>query len=74
LSQALRDFDAKKSKEVSAAYTAAKNAAGKDAELPMQGLSQDFAEVLDNFGDNPGGHSKCSTYGHPNCSTLAMVI
>lgn len=56
LSQALRDFDAKKSKEVSAAYTAAKNAAGKDAELPMQGLSQDFAEVLDNFGDKiPSG-------------------
>jgi hypothetical protein len=23
---------------------------------------------------NPGGHSKCSTYGHPNCSTLATVI
>lgn len=23
---------------------------------------------------SPGGHSKCSTYGHPNCSTLAMVI
>ncbi|MDZ4280012.1 MAG: type II toxin-antitoxin system RelE/ParE family toxin [Hydrogenophaga sp.] len=22
----------------------------------------------------PGGHSKCSTYGHPNCSTLATVI
>ena len=22
----------------------------------------------------PGGHSKCSTDGHPNCSTLAVVI
>ena len=22
----------------------------------------------------PGGHPKCPTYGHPNCSTLAMVI
>jgi hypothetical protein len=25
-------------------------------------------------GPVPGGHSKCSTYGHPNCSTLATVI
>lgn len=56
LSEALRNFDAKKSKEVSAAYNAARNSAGKDAELPMQGLSQDFAEVLDNFGDKvPSG-------------------
>ena len=22
----------------------------------------------------PGGHPKCPTYGHPNCSTLAAVI
>ena len=31
-----------------------------------------YAEAFVN-GD-PGGHSKCSTYGHPNCSTLAAVI
>lgn len=24
-------------------------------------------------GFNPGGHPKCPTYGHPNCSTLAAV-
>ena len=23
---------------------------------------------------HPGGHPKCPTYGHPNCSTLAAVI
>ena len=23
---------------------------------------------------DPGGHPKCPTYGHPNCSTLAAVI
>jgi len=23
---------------------------------------------------SPGGHPKCPTYGHPNCSTLAAVI
>lgn len=56
LAESLRNFDAKKSKEVSAAYTAARNSAGKDAELPLQGLAQDFAEVLDNFGDKvPSG-------------------
>ena len=56
LADALRKFDAAKSKEVSAAYTAARNSAGKDAELPLQGLAQDFAEVLDNFGDKvPSG-------------------
>jgi len=27
-----------------------------------------------NLSADPGGHSKCSTYGHPNCSTLATVI
>ena len=56
LSKALLDFDNKQSKEVSAAYNAAKASAGKDAEVPMQGLAQDFAEVLDNFGDKvPSG-------------------
>jgi hypothetical protein len=56
LAESLRKFDAAKSKEVSAAYNAARNSAGKDVELPMQGLAQDFAEVLDNFGDKvPSG-------------------
>lgn len=56
LSDALRNFDVKKSKEVTAAYNAARNSAGKDVELPMQGLSQDFATVLDEFGDKvPSG-------------------
>ena len=56
LADSLRKFDAAKSKEVSAAYNAARNSAGKDVELPMQGLAQDFAEVLDNFGDKvPSG-------------------
>lgn len=56
LTDALRNFDAKKSKEVSAAYNVARNSAGKDAELPLQGLAQDFAETLDNFGDKvPSG-------------------
>jgi len=42
--------------QLKGAYTVAKNSAGKDAEVPMQGLAQDFATVLDNFGDKiPSG-------------------
>lgn len=51
LVQALRNYDEKLSKGVRSAYTQARQAAGKDAEVPMQGLAQDFAEVLDMFGD-----------------------
>jgi hypothetical protein len=56
LANALRDYDVKLSKDVSAKYQAARQAAGKDAEVPMQGLAQDFASVLDTFGDKvPSG-------------------
>lgn len=56
LANALRNLDTAKSKEVNAAYKVARESAGKDVELPMQGLAQDFAEVLDNFGDKvPSG-------------------
>jgi hypothetical protein len=56
LAQALRDYDVKLSQDVSAKYKAAREAAGKDAEVPMQGLAQDFANVLDTFGDKvPSG-------------------
>ncbi len=53
---ALRNYDSKLGEGVKSAYTAAKNSVGKDAEIPMQGLAQDFAQVLDNFGDKiPSG-------------------
>jgi hypothetical protein len=56
LANSLKTFDQKKAKEVSAAYNLARNSAGKDAEIPLQGLAQDFAETLDNFGDKvPSG-------------------
>lgn len=56
LALALRNYDEKLSKGVGAAYKQAREAAGKDAEVPMQGLAQDFAEVLDTFGDKvPSG-------------------
>lgn len=56
LVKALRSYDEKLSKDVRGAYQTARQSAGKDAEIPMQGLAQDFAEVLDNFGDKiPSG-------------------
>lgn len=56
LAKALRDYDTKLSQGVSEKYQAARKAAGKDAEIPMQGLAQDFANVLDTFGDKvPSG-------------------
>jgi len=50
LAAALKAYDEKLSSAVSAAYKAAKQSTGKDVEVPMQGMAQDFAEVIDNFG------------------------
>ena len=50
LAAALKAHDTSLSKGVSTAYQTAKQSAGKDVEVPMQGIAQDFAEVLDNFG------------------------
>lgn len=56
LAQALRNYDEKLSTGVRSAYQQARTSVGKDAEVPMQGLAQDFAEVLDTFGDKvPSG-------------------
>jgi len=56
LINALRNYSDKLGEGVKGAYTVARNSAGKDAEVPMQGLAQDFATVLDNFGDKiPSG-------------------
>lgn len=56
LANALKAYDEKLSGNVRSAYQAARQSAGKDAEVPMQGIAQDFAEVLDNFGDKiPSG-------------------
>lgn len=56
LAQALRNYDEKLSTGVRSAYQQARTSVGKDAEIPMQGLAQDFAEVLDTFGDKvPSG-------------------
>lgn len=56
LSGALKAYDDKLSKGVSAAYRAARDSAGKDAEVPLAGLAGDYANVLDSFGDKiPSG-------------------
>lgn len=41
---------------VSDLYTAARNSAGKDLDVPLQGLAQDYAQTLYDFGDKiPSG-------------------
>lgn len=56
LTNALKGYDEKLSGNVRSLYSQARQSAGKDAEVPMQGLAQDFAEVLDTFGDKvPSG-------------------
>lgn len=40
---------------VRAAYGAYRNAAGKDLEIPLQGLAQDYAQTLQDFGDHIPG-------------------
>lgn len=56
LNDALKSYDDKLETQVRGAYQQARQAAGKDAEVPLQGLAQDFAEVLDTFGDKvPSG-------------------
>jgi len=56
LAAALRAKDEELRRGVSSAYQTARQAAGKDAEVPMGGLASDYAAVLDSFGDKvPSG-------------------
>lgn len=52
LIDALRGYSNKLGEGVKGAYTVARNSAGKDAEVPMQGLAQDVAAVLDQYSEN----------------------
>ena len=53
---ALKSVDDQMSREVSSLYRQARQSAGKDLELPLQGLAQDYATVLRDFGDKiPSG-------------------
>jgi hypothetical protein len=52
----LKKYDDDLRKSISASYKAARASAGKDQELPLQGLAQDAADVIDRFGDKvPSG-------------------
>lgn len=49
LSDAAERALARRSAEVSGAYRLARQSAGKDAEVPMQGLAQDVADIFDRY-------------------------
>lgn len=56
LSSSLRAADQSLSGKVSNLYEQARQSAGKDLDVPLQGLAQDYARVIDNFGDKvPSG-------------------
>lgn len=50
MASSLSEIDEKMASAVRAAYRNARASAGKDWDIPMQGLAQDAAEVVDNFG------------------------
>lgn len=56
LSESLAGVDDKLRRHVSGLYTEARNSAGKDLDIPLQGFAQDYADVLHRFGDKlPSG-------------------
>lgn len=66
LIDALRTVDNAKRGEVSNLYQAARADAGKDLELPLQGLAQDYASVVDRFGSQqvpPGIRNQFDAFG-----------
>lgn len=55
LVKAMSDADRKMGSVVSGMYQTARNSAGKDLDVPLTGLAQDYARVLSDFGDNVPG-------------------
>lgn len=56
VSDALKGADEAARRRVSGLYAAARGSAGKDLDVPLQGLAQDYADVLSRFGDKvPSG-------------------
>lgn len=51
MAKALADYDEKLRKGVTDAYSAARQSTGKEATVPLQGLAQSYAQVLDDFAD-----------------------
>lgn len=65
LSQALKGVDDSMRGKVSSLYGAARESAGKDLEVPLQGLAQDASQVLEDFADKvPAAiKNKLDSYG-----------
>ncbi|UEP23101.1 hypothetical protein LL999_22925 [Burkholderia ambifaria] len=56
LQQTLRSIDDQMAGQVRSAYEAARASSGKNLDVPLQGLAQDYAQVLNDFGDKvPSG-------------------
>jgi hypothetical protein len=55
LLESLRGVDDTLGKHVSGLYREARASAGKDLDVPLQGLAQDYAQILDDFGDKVPG-------------------
>lgn len=56
LAEALKSFDDNMRTQVSDAYKAARQSSGAQLDVPLQGVAQDYADVLHNFGDKvPSG-------------------
>lgn len=56
LSTSLKGIDDSMRQRVTGLYQAARNDAGKDLDVPLQGLAQDYAQILQDFGDKvPSG-------------------
>ena len=56
LTGSLRNIDNAMSQQVSDAYAAARASSGKNLDVPLTGLAQDYAQVLNDFGDKvPSG-------------------
>ena len=56
LKKSLENIDAVEKQKVRDAYDAFKNSTGKNLDIPLQGVAQDYAQVLRDFGDKvPSG-------------------
>jgi hypothetical protein len=56
LKGSLKSIDDEMAKQVSGAYQAARQSSGKNLDVPLTGLAQDYAQVLNDFGDKvPSG-------------------
>lgn len=56
ISTSLKGIDDAMRQRVAGLYQAARNDAGKDLDVPLQGLAQDYAQILQDFGDKvPSG-------------------